>query len=215
MRVFRLCLDLNVWVKQYLAEVNRLRGTVSQDLVEAVLAGRAAVGPIQLIISYTMLSRLQDVLIRKVATQEAADRFAANIAAFSRLGPSYEFPHIVLGGGVGPSRDARMPVYDPYDPGVTPTRADSEDGRVLDTAIAGRADALVTENLGDFAHYADKVISRNRIHVRGTADHSLTIIQPREARRWLRTGSLPVTPAPEYEGDDNGSGGGTSDERRR
>jgi predicted nucleic acid-binding protein len=191
--VFRVCLDLNVWVKQYLAEMNGLKGTAAQDIVEAVQTGRSTIGPIQLVVSHTMLSRLQDVLVGKGASPETADRLTANIAAFSRLGPSYEYPHLVFGGGVEPTRDARMPIYDPYDPGFAPAREDREDGRVLDTAIAGRADALVTENFRDFVHHADRVLLRNRVHVREMAVHSLTIVRTREAREWLRTGSLPTT----------------------
>ncbi len=79
------------------------------------------------------------------------------------------FPRMVLGGGVEPTRDARPALHDPYDPGFLPKRTDTEDGRVLDTALAGRADALVTANFRDFTHHADAVILRGRIHVRRTA----------------------------------------------
>jgi hypothetical protein len=43
-----------------------------------------------------------------------------------------------------------MPVYDAYDPAVVPARADDGDGRVLDTAVAGRAHVLATYNFADF-----------------------------------------------------------------
>ena len=129
----------------------KLRGTASQFIVDAVLDGRSGVGPIQLIVSHAMLSRLMDVLVRKGASLDSAAQFISLIDNISRLGPSSLFPHLVLGGGVIPTRDARAPIHDPYDPAALPPAYDPEDGRVIDAAIAGRADALVTANFRDFA----------------------------------------------------------------
>lgn len=188
---FRLCVDLNVWVRQFLAEAAGRRGTASQVIVQAVLDGRAGVGPLQLVISHTMLSRLQTVMTRRGVDAETARHFTDTIASFALLGPAPEFPHLVLGGGAQPTREAIRQICDPYDPSFVHEPYDPEDGRVLDTALAGRADALVTGNFRDFAHYADDVVARGRVHIRTTAGASLWIVHHEDMARWLQTGLRP------------------------
>ena len=189
---FRLCIDLNVWVRCYLAHAGNLRGTASQFIIEAVQDGRSGVGPIQLVVSHAMLDRLHGVLLRKGASLDSSTQFISLIASISRLGPSGSFPHLVLGGGVNPTGDARMPVYDPYDLKAIAPRFDPEDGRVIDVAVAGRAHALVTSNFRDFADRHDRVISPGRVHVRHTAALDVFIAQPAEMAAWLRTGTAPA-----------------------
>ncbi len=116
----------------------------------------------------------------------------------ARLGPAGEFAHIVLGGGVAPTQDARMPLYDPYDALAAPARHDNEDGRVIDAASARPAHALVTANFRGFIERHDTVITPNRVRIRRTADHSLFIVQPAEMAAWLKIGD---PPAPSAEGD--------------
>lgn len=119
-------------------------------IVEAAKTGRCASGQVQLIVSHTMLSRLEDALVRLQFQPGDASAFCSLIGAFARRGPYGLAPHLVLGGGTSPSADSRMPVYDAYDPAVVPARADDGDGRVLDTAVAGRAHVLATYNFADF-----------------------------------------------------------------
>ena len=188
---FRLCIDLNVWVRGYLAGASHLRGTASQFIIEAVQDGRSGIGPIQLVVSHAMLDRLHGVLLRKGASLDSASQYISLIAALSRLGPSADFPHLVLGGGVIPTGDARMRRYDPYDPAASAPRSDPEDGRVIDAAVAGRARALVTANFRDFADRHDTVIVPGRVHVRRTAGLDLYIVQPAEMAVWLGTGTVP------------------------
>jgi hypothetical protein len=198
---FRLCIDLNVWVNDFLAVARNVPGTAARFIVEAVQDGRSGVGPIQLVVSHSMLSRLFTVLVRKGATTDSAMQFITLIENLSRLGPCRDFPHIVLGGGYISTRDARMPVYDPYDPAVTPPVYDPEDGRVIDAAIAGRADALVTANFRDFTERHDTVVSRGRVHIRHTAGHDLYVVQPKEMAAWLRSGKPPQPAAPTDDAD--------------
>lgn len=159
--------------------------------MQAVQNGQAGIGPVQLVISHTMLSRLQDVLVRKGASLETSSRYIELIASFARLGPAAESPSIVLGGGSEPTRDGYAPGYDPYDPIFVPSPYDPEDGRVLDTAIAGRADALVTANFRDFLHHGDRILIEGRVHIRKTGKHDLHLIQPPEMAEWLRSGRPP------------------------
>jgi len=188
---FRLCIDLNVWVGNFLALARNLRGTASQAIVEAVQDGRSGVGPIQLVVSHAMLSRLLTVLVRKGATLDSAAQFISLIENISRLGPCGEFPHVVLGSGFIPTLDAKTPVYDPYDPSVVPPPYDPEDGRVIETAIEGRADALATANFRDFVERHDTVVAAGRVHIRHTAGRDLYIVRPKEMAAWLRSGQRP------------------------
>jgi hypothetical protein len=202
---FRLCIDLNVWVNNFLAIAKNLQGTASRSIVEAVQDGRSGVGPIQLVVSHTMLSRLLTVLLRKGATLDSATRLISLIENISRLGPCSEFPHVVLGGGFISTRDAKMSVYDPYDHTATPPPYDPEDGRVIDTAIAGRADALVTADFRDFVDQHDTIIARGCVHIRHTAVGDLYIVQPKEMVAWLRSGQRP-TPAKSIADEHNTAG---------
>lgn len=107
------------------------------------------------------------------------------------LGPASEFPRMVLGRGVEPTRESKPKICDPYSPHAAPPPYDPEDGRVLDLALSGKSDALVTENFKDLKHYADNVIVRDRVHFRRTAGHDFWIIQPEEMLDWLTTGNRP------------------------
>jgi len=188
----RLCVDLNIWYAWFLAEANGRNGTTVQKIIEAVQDGRSAAGPGQLIISHTMLSRLMDVLIRKGASVESAHRFSRLIANFAALGPCLEYPHVVLGGGFEPTREAISQSYDPYDPNQTPTRIDNEDGRVLDTAISGKAHALVTNNFKDFRYHQDSIIEPASIRIRQTGGGFLYVLKPAPMLEWLQTGMAPL-----------------------
>ena len=155
-RAIRLCVDLNVWVRHMLGvRKDAVRAAAAHAIiVAATKTGRCAAGPVQLpvqlIVSHAMLSRLEDVLVRLQFQPGDASAFCSAIGAFARRGPYGLAPHLILGGGTSPSAESRMPVYDAYDPGIVPPRADDEDGRVLDTAVAGRAHILATYNCADF-----------------------------------------------------------------
>lgn len=193
-RAIRLCLDLNVWVRHLLAvrAGTSRSGSAHATIVAAVRTGHCAAGGVQLIVSHAMLSRLEDVLARLQFQSGDASAFCSLIGAFARRGPYGTAPHLVLGGGTVPSAESRMPVYDPYDPAVVPPRADDEDGRVLDTAVAGRAHLLATYNLADFQTPSTEVLESGRLlHLR-TAGHSVLIAEANRAADILRTGRFPL-----------------------
>jgi hypothetical protein len=194
-RPLRVCVDLNVWVADFLATVRGGRATASTAIVRAVQYGRSVAGPVQLIVSLTMVSRLSDVLVRKGTSPSDADQYTEQILNFARRGPAMECPHLVIAGGVQPTAESKPWFYDPYDMNIAPPRADDEDGRVLDTALAGRADVLATLNFRDFRYHQDEVIERDRIHVRVTGDHSLLVMHADRVAEWFRTGKFPG-PAP-------------------
>lgn len=125
--MLRLCLDLNVWVGAFLAEKYGRQDTAAQSLVQAIRLGQSPRGPVALVISWGMLFRLNTVILRLTGDKAVADRVMAIIAALAQDGPALTL------GGVG----------------VLPLD-DEEDRHVLETALAGDADLLVTQNLEDF-----------------------------------------------------------------
>lgn len=190
-------MDLNIWVTYLLAiRDGRTRRTAAQVIVDAARTGNSAIGPVQLVVSHTMLSRLEDVLVRLGFGPGDVSAFASLIGSFARRGPAGAVPYLVLGGGTAPTAESRMPVYNPYDPSIVPPRADDEDGRVLDTAIAGRAHILATYNMRDFQAPDTTDLEPGRMRVYQAAHHRVLIMHAHIAAQLLRTGEIPDTAAP-------------------
>lgn len=192
-KIIRLCVDLNVWVR-YLLSVRR--GTVwpsaSATILDAVKTGRSHAGPVQLVISHAMLSRLEDVLVRLQFQPGDASAFCSLIRSFAQRGPRGAAPYVVLGGGTSPSAESRMPIYDPYDPSAVPPRSDDEDGRILDTAVAGRANILATYNFADFRTPNTDVLEPDQLQIYRAAHHSVMIAHARRVAEFLVTGQYPL-----------------------
>lgn len=160
----RLCLDLNIWVGALLCDDRGKQGSVTQQLRDLAFRGYDAGGRrVDIIISWGMLDRLRDVLSRIGFTEELAERQIQAIAGIA------DYPRLVLGGT-----------------GVIPIR-DEEDAAVLETAIAGRADALLTRNFADFVTSQDVRMLREGEAARYEHPaHSLLIVQPFTAMSWIR-----------------------------
>jgi len=126
--MLRLCLDINVWVSRYLAIARGREHTAACDLADAVFAGACRLGPVQLVVSHAMLDTLEMVLRRIPVTASFADRARDQVEAAAG---SLCLPLGILGGT-----------------GANPL-LDQEDAAVLGTAMAGRADLLVTSNKRD------------------------------------------------------------------
>lgn len=162
--MLRLCLDLNVWVGAFLAEKYGRQDTAAQSLVEAIRVGQSPRGPVALVISWGMLFRLNTVILRLTGDKSAADRLMAIIAAFAQDGPSLTL------GGVG----------------VLPLD-DEEDRHVLETALAGEADLLVTQNLNDFIQGdVDRLDDGRWYGVSRAPRRKLLIAHTYSAAAWLR-----------------------------
>ena len=166
--MLRLCLDLNVWVGAFLAETYGRHDTAAQSLVQAIRLGQSPRGPVALVISWGMLLRLNTVILRLTGDQAAADRLMAIIAAFARDGPSLTL------GGVG----------------VLPLD-DEEDRHVLETAPAGDADLLVTQNLDDFIQ-GDVERIDDRHGLSRAPPRKLLIAHTYSAAAWLRGAPWPA-----------------------
>ena len=199
----RLVVDLNIWIKDFRADLAGERRTAAQVIVEAAMDGRCVFGPIELVMSHTMLSRLEEVLSRKIAeaqartasgkpkagdawmslrTPDSVASYIDNIRMAMEIGP-----HIVLGGGVLPTADTFRDLPNDRSPkGLL--WSDPEDGRVIDTAVAAQAHAIATDNFADFAYYNDLVLVPNQVHIRGTAGHDVLIVSLDKMSHFLRRG---------------------------
>ena len=178
--MLRLCLDVNVWVSHYLAAARRPDlMTASGRLVRIAFAGTCGLGPVQLIISHAMLDTLAFVLRRIPVTAPFADMARDQIEAAAGGGYLAEPPSIILGG------TAAYPLLD------------QEDAGVLNAAMAGGANLLVTSNIGDFIRGPRARTDTTVLSMRGEEpdgirlDHpkhpgGLTIALPARAAEWLR-----------------------------
>lgn len=172
-RPLRLCLDLNVFVADLLARLAGRDDTAVRLLVECAARTTTPLGPVQLIVSIGMLNRLRSVLETGLGVSpETTETYIRALTACARYGPSGRSPLLVLGGtGVLP-----MP--------------DREDAHVLETAIAGRADLLVTADMADFAFPGVAVLDEGRVLRYHRADHDVVIAHPFRAARWVRKGRI-------------------------
>lgn len=171
----RVCLDLNIWCAALLADRKGRQNTASQSLVTMVRQGSCLSLPVQLVISWGMLNRLLKVLVQdlKVSTQ-TADLYISTIAAYAHLGAMGAGPQLTLGGT-----------------GVIPLR-DTEDAHVLETAIAGKANILITANFKDFISKDTQVVIPDKHAVYRNPDkHAFQIVHPYLMMDWLRSGQIP------------------------
>ena len=180
--VLRITYDVNVWVAHFLSPSKGRQGTAAQRMIRSAFAGHCRLGPVQPIISHAMLDTMQAVLMRCGLTEAAAEaaRNAVEGAAAGGIVP--QPPYMVLGGGVQPM-------------------IDTEDGGVLDTAVAGAADMLITNALRDFAPGPRSAIDAAivRLNADGDADvvllrhgrlaHGLVIASLFAATAWLLDGA--------------------------
>ena len=168
-RKLRLCLDLNIWCAALLSEKKGRSGTSSQRLVEIVREGKSSLGEVQLIISWGMLNRLSKVLEKDLGVSSLATMMYINaIRGYAQLGVS-----LTLGGT-----------------GVTPMQ-DTEDVHVLETALSGRANLLVTANFKDFLCDDTQLIipQRHAIHI--APNHRFHIVHPYLMMDWLHQSQMP------------------------
>ena len=72
---------------------------------------------------------------------------------------------------------------------------DNEDAHVLETAIAGRVEAIITRNFDDFAlknSNDTQIITEKEHAIYSTAQHSLHIVQPKLMLKWLTNQQIPL-----------------------
>lgn len=166
-KISRWCLDLNIWCAAILADLKGNQGSACQNLVSIVRVGESPFGSVELIISWGMLNRLQTVLLRLGIDAQTALSYIDTIRAYTTLSPS-----ITLGGT-----------------GIIPLQ-DEEDLHVLETALAGRADFLITANFQDFLGKETQAIIPKRHYISHFPDLNIQIVHPYQMMQWLREGYL-------------------------
>lgn len=167
--MLRLCIDLNIWVAALLADRKGRTNTASQYLVEIVRSGISPVGETSLAISFGMLDELRSVIVEHLSLPiETANTYVLAIEEYAKLGAQ-----LTLGGT-----------------GVIALR-DVEDLHVLETAIAGKADFLVTANFKDFTLRATSIEIPDRHAIYRSPAHSIHIVHPYLMVEWLRSGTIP------------------------
>lgn len=168
----KLCLDLNIWLALIIADTKGQKGTSVQKLVTILRSGYYNFYMIELIISWKMLNGLSLNIQKKLNVSEnRAKFFVETVKAYSEISPS-----ITLGGGTTPLKD-------------------EEDADVLETALAGKADLLITRNFKDFITYNDTyIITLDRHAIHYGIEHQLHIVDPGLALQWLKTDSIPNIP---------------------
>jgi predicted nucleic acid-binding protein len=172
--VLRLCLDLNIWCSALLADKKGRQGTASQTLVEIARHGYCPLGSAQLVISWGMLNRLRKVLEESLKVPHlAADLYIDTIRGYAQLGPTGTSPQLTLGGV-----------------GIIALQ-DEEDAHVVETALAGRANVLVTANFRDFISNDTRIIVPERHAVHTAATHAFHIVHPYLMMAWLRQEYIP------------------------
>jgi predicted nucleic acid-binding protein len=171
--MLRLCLDLNVWVAALLCDRKGKTHSGSQYLVEIIRSGSSPAGAVELVISLGMLDELKSVIVEHLRlTSDTADAYVSAIEGYARLGTQ-----LTLGGT-----------------GVIALK-DTEDAHVLETAIAGKADFIVTANFKDFIVRRDtKIEIPDRHGIFSSAAHSLQIVHPSLMFTWLKQGTVPPLP---------------------
>lgn len=164
-KVWRWCLDLNIWYGAFLAKpkLQGHEGSACQFLVNIAANGKCDLAKVDLIISFGMLNRLYSAFIRHGIPEESARFHIDLIQTYAALGPS-----LTLGGT-----------------GILPLN-DLEDRHVLETALAGKADLLITINHQDFLTKEVSPILPEYHYLYQAPNHRMQIVHPFLLCSWFR-----------------------------
>lgn len=182
----RLCLDVNAWYAYFDTTLRKgTSDTAAGVLVDTVRKSECRFGPVQAVVSHMMLDTLEGVLARTPRLAAFAPEARRRAEILCAGGTMATPPSIVLGG------TAANPMLD------------EEDAHVLNVALTGDADLLVTNNIGDFAGGGRSMLATEELgkdkkgrvdvvflrHLR--APHGLTIASAFRAAAWLTGGVAP------------------------
>ena len=196
----RLCVDINIFMADLLSKKTGIRPTAVSQIIQWVDEARFPGGAVQLVVSIPMLEQWENVLLRHFnVTPEDAAAMADGLYDLAENGPEGEPPHLILGSDFLPfvsEKDmyAAMETHTTMRPSARVKKLfdENEDDRyVLLTALAGRADLLITTNMGDFRRGVVQDFDREDMFIISHAHHDLVVAKPFFAAYWLRQGCLP------------------------
>ena len=177
-----------------------MRPTACSDLVSYPVAGAFPGGVAQLIISVPMIEQWESFLQRHFGYERSlASRIAWLFDDAAREGPLPFSTFLVVGSGFDPfaseqETEAVMMSEQSRAGGSRTERIFDEiedDRHVLLTAIAGKADILVTGNMQDFRRGKVLEFDRDDMFVIPAPGHHLVIGTPAFATHLLRQGIVP------------------------
>jgi hypothetical protein len=196
-RVIRLAVDINVFVADILSTRLQGRASASTRIVEAVRDGRCPAGPVQLITSLPLIENFANVLQRRLGYSRAsADEKAWLLEQYALEGPTPSRPHLTVGSRYIPFETERQ-LRQALEHQLRPANAAKlfneiqDDRYVLESALAGRADILVTADMVGFRKGSAVRLARNDVLLFPTADQTLVIATPQFASYWLFQGVVP------------------------
>jgi hypothetical protein len=196
-RTIRLALDINVFIADILSIGQGRRNTAATLLVGAVRNGICPAGPVQLVTSLPVIENCANVLHRRLGYDAAAaDDRAWILQQYALEGPFSEQPYLIVGSGHIPFETEEQLRHSIADH-LSRSEADKlfhevqDDRYVLETALAGRADILVTADVAGFAKGPAVRFQRNDVVLFPFADRTLVIAAPRFVTYWLWQGIVP------------------------
>jgi len=207
-RVIRLTLDINIFVADMLAKIHGRLGTAASMLVDAVRQGACPAGPVQLVTSIPIIENYASVLRRHFAyTKHEAEEKAWLLERYVLDGAMPEYPRLVVGSGnvAFETEDQMRTAIATFTVSADANKLFDEvnDERyVLETALAGRADILLTSDIDDFTRGPAIKLEREDVVLYPFAGSRLVIAKPRFAAHWLRLGIIPDAAFVEEHPDD-------------
>lgn len=202
-RVARVCLDLNVFFAALRGREKRISPSAASDLVDMALSGQAGTSAFQLVTSVPMLENWANILQRHFRyTAGDAQEQADILFAAASDGPLQIDPLVVVRSGFVPFatdedviREAQRftALINAVGVGETASIFDeiTDDRHVFLTALAGRADLLVTSNIQDFRIRKALIFTRDDVLVIPNVGHTVVVCKPGFAAYHLRRGICP------------------------
>jgi hypothetical protein len=196
-RIIRLALDINVLVADLLAARAHRRGNAATMIVDTVRDGACPAGPVQLVTSLPIIENYASVLRRHFGyTAAGADEKAWLLDEYARAGPLQDHPHLPVASSYIPfetEEQLRQSIQNHA--GVADAaklfHEIQDDRYVLETALAGKADILVTSDIAGFVRGPAIRFQRNDVVLFPFAARALVIATPSFAAHWLRQGIVP------------------------
>lgn len=157
----RLCVDVNVWIAHLIGVQFGRTDTASGKIIDIVRDTRFGDAPVQLVMSLEMIGTLEAKLLDRGFAEKAVEELTRAIISMMRNGPEGLDQYLLVSG-----RDQFA-------------MRDREDAGVLATAIAAKANVLITDNLRDFRTKDAEYVETRMVPRRGGSRQLYTLLYER------------------------------------